>query len=488
MGKDDAEGQRATGEERRGSRAFPHPIVIVDRVGEILFANDAWRSWLVKSGVDPAPYGVGMNYLDTFQNRVSATPPGRADVAVTRHLLEEVFQGEISRCSFEQTLACGQDGPRKSAPARLWVDANALPSDTGGAVLAHHVEEPPPPRARPLYQGRTFLKDLLAETGDGVFLCSPTGRLLLANPAMEPWLELPGREVIGKKIVGTLPEPIARLLLDRNDEVITSASTLTFETNVVTGRGMRTVLVTKGLHRTSAGRLKGVFGIVRDVSGVRAMEREIIDTSDKEKQRLGQELHENLCQYLVGISLLGNVLFEELLRLGLKQADDARQITSLVKEAITEVRSLVKGLSTLPLEQDEGLNDALRDLAEQARAIGRIRCSLRLPRRVNFADPSVEVHLFRIAQEAVHNAIKHAAASQLQISLANNQRAIVLSVKDNGIGFSGSRPVPSDAGSGLGLHIMHYRSRAIGAHLVIDRRPQGGTVVTCTVPKVPGRV
>lgn len=486
MGKDDEARQTLTGSQLQGVRTFPYPILVLDRAGEIIFANDAWKNWLTKCGVDPAPYDVGMNYLDTFRNQVSTALPGRTDVAVTCHLLHEVLRGEISRCSFEQTLSC--EAKQSGKAPRLWVDASALPSETGGAILEHHEQELPPQRARPLYQGRSFLKDLLAETQEGVFLCSPTGRLLLANPAMEQWLERPCEEALGKKITRTLPDEIVRLLLDRNDEVVTSASTLTFEMNVVTQRGVRTFLVTKGLHRTSTGKIKGVFGIARDVSGVRAMEREIIDTSDKEKQRLGQELHENLCQYLVGISLLGNVLYEELLRLELKQANDARQITSLVKEAITEVRSLVKGLSTLPLEQDEGLNDALRDLAEQARSIGKIRCSLRLPRRANFVDSSVEVHLFRIAQEAVHNAIKHAKASRLQISLANNKHAIVLTVKDDGIGFSGSRPLIADAGSGLGLHIMHYRSRAIGADLVIDRSPKGGTAVTCTLPKIPGLV
>ncbi len=434
--------------------------IVVDPTGKIVGVAASWKAFLAASGLDPALAEVGMNYADVLQHWDPQAPEA----------LQEVWQGDRQRV-LEVTGAKGG----------IEVEAQALPPPQGGALLTHRRRQP----KLPAYdRSRTLFRDILSETHDAVFLCSPSGRLLLANRTTLDWLGLPEEEALGKKIATTFSPECARLLLEGNAEVIAAAQTQVLEIPVpMARRGMRTFLVTKGLHRSATGKIKGVFGIARDISGVRAMEREIIDTSDKEKQRIGQELHENLCQYLVGISLLGNVLYEELLRMKVKQAEDARQITTLVKEAITEVRALVKGLSTMPLEQEEGLNDALRDLAEQARIISKIPCSLRVPFRANFVDPSVAVHLFRIAQEAVHNAIKHARATRLQISLTNNRQAIILCVKDDGIGFSGTRPLVTDASSGLGLHIMHYRSRAIGARLEIERLGEKGTAVICTLPK-----
>jgi signal transduction histidine kinase len=208
-------------------------------------------------------------------------------------------------------------------------------------------------------------------------------------------------------------------------------------------------------------------------------ERRIIEAVDLEKQRFADELHENLCQFLVGISLLGNALDEELLRLNLSQSQDARQITNMAKDAVLQVRGLVKQLSPMPLGHGEGLIPALEDLAEQARSASKIKCSFHAPLAGYSMEPVVAMHLYRIAQEAVYNSIKHANAKRLSIRFSASRGKIVLTVRDNGIGFT---PRP-DSSSGIGLRLMHSRARAIRATLEFRKLPIRGTAVICTLPK-----
>jgi signal transduction histidine kinase len=152
---------------------------------------------------------------------------------------------------------------------------------------------------------------------------------------------------------------------------------------------------------------------------------------------------------------------------------------------VTEVRTLVKGLTPLPLEQEAGLISALEDLAEQVRVIGKVKCTFKGPKSADFLEPSTSVHLYRIAQEAAHNAVKHAQAKRIQIKLTVARKELVLTVLDDGIGFAQQRTtVPSqysERSSGLGLHIMNYRARAIGGRLEINKLPGKGTAVVCTL-------
>ena len=331
--------------------------------------------------------------------------------------------------------------------------------------------------------------NVVKATTDAIFVCGLDGRLLLTNPAFAAMLGKTADAIAGCDAGRLKLLEMSGLIFEHNAAVLASGVTRNFEYSEVTASGLRTALVTKGVYRDAAGRALGVFGIARDISEFRVIEQEIIDTSDREKQRLGRELRENFCQHLVGISLLGNVLYEELSRTGIEQADFARQIANLVKEVVSEVRTLEKNLSVTHLEQGEGLVEALEDLAEQVRAGGEIECVLRAPVSKPVLEPQTAMYLFRIAQEAVHNAVTHSQARRLQIRLSSKRDAVVLSVRDDGVGFSENEPGMAGARSQIGFPIMHYRSRAIGAKLEIKHLPRGGIEVISTVPKrkMPGK-
>jgi len=320
-------------------------------------------------------------------------------------------------------------------------------------------------------------------TSDAVFLCGLDGRLLLANPAFAAMLGKTTEEIIGRDAAQLNLLPMGGMIGEQNAVVLSSGRARTFEIAEFTPNGLCTVLITKGLLCDANGAAQGVYGIARDISESRGIEQEIINTSDREKQRLGRELRENFCQHLVGISLLGNVLYEELSRTGIEQADFARQIARLVKEMVSEVRTLEKGLSVMHLEQGEGLVEALEDLAEQVCSDGEIECVFHAPASKPALEPQTAMYLFRIAQEAVHNAVTHSQARRLQIRLSMKRDVVVLSVRDDGVGFPESESAPFETHPQIGFPIMHYRSRAIGAKLEIKHLPQGGIEVISTVPR-----
>jgi len=323
--------------------------------------------------------------------------------------------------------------------------------------------------------------NIVKATTDAIFVCGLDGRLLLANPAFTAMLGKTPDGIVGCTARQLRLLELGGMVFEQNAAVLASGLTRTFEFSEATASGLRTILVTKGVFRDANGEAQGVFGIARDISEFRVIEQEIIDTSDREKQRLGRELRENFCQHLVGISLLGNVLYEELSRTGIEQAEFARQIAHLVKEVVSEVRTLEKGLSVTHLEQGEGLVEALEDLAEQVRSSGEIECVFRASVSKPVMEPQTAMYLFRIAQEAAHNAVAHSHARRLQIRLSNKRDAVVLSVRDDGVGFPENGTV--DARSQIGFPIMHSRSRAIGAKLEIRHLRRGGIEVISTVPK-----
>ncbi|MGH7952892.1 MAG: PAS domain-containing sensor histidine kinase [Limisphaerales bacterium] len=206
------------------------------------------------------------------------------------------------------------------------------------------------------------------------------------------------------------------------------------------------------------------------------LESEILEISEREQRRIGQDLHDGLSQRLRGIAYLSHVLAEELVQKSLPAARDARRITQLLGKAILEAHGLARGLFPISLEAD-GLMTALKELASHIKSIYRISCRLVCPKSVFIADSSIAINLFRIAQEAVQNAIKHGKATRVVIRLTQKDEGVELVVKDNGRGL----PRHFEKRQGMGLKIMDYRASMVGAELQVQRGNGGGTLLTCSL-------
>jgi signal transduction histidine kinase len=202
--------------------------------------------------------------------------------------------------------------------------------------------------------------------------------------------------------------------------------------------------------------------------------RQVAEASDREQRRLGQDLHDGLCQHLVSTAFAARGLAAKLTDRSLPEAEDASEIAELLGASISQARDVARGLCLVPLEAG-GLASALDELATHVRSQRHITCQFIEKASVQALEETVGANLFRIAQEAVNNAIKHAQARRITMTLSADPEQMRLDIEDDGAGF----PQCRDSARGLGLHIMNYRARMIGAALTIASPPGGGTQVTC---------
>src|SRR6202040_2656892 len=205
------------------------------------------------------------------------------------------------------------------------------------------------------------------------------------------------------------------------------------------------------------------------------LEEEIITISEREQQRIGRDLHDEVCQYLAAIGFSASMLKQQLESQSHALAKNAGDIASLLQDAAMRTRDLARGLS--PVDRDEGgLESALNELALSTSKLAGISCSFICVGPVQIRDNARAVHLFRIAQEALSNATKHGRAKAVVIALEASDGALSLRVSDDGIGFD---PTCSER-KGMGLNIMRYRARMLAGTLEIQSNSPAGTMVTCT--------
>jgi PAS domain S-box-containing protein len=228
--------------------------------------------------------------------------------------------------------------------------------------------------------------------------------------------------------------------------------------------------------RGASGIVYRIAGIAEDITEHKRLEREILEISDQEQRRIGQDLHDSLCQHLTGTAFASRALQEKLASQSLPESADAAQIADFVNQAITQARNLARGLSPVELER-EGLSAALQQLGLSIQTLFGIPCQFTGDETSLIRDKAVATHLYRIAQEAVANAVKHGKPEHIWMTLQSVNGGVTLTVKDDGIGL----PVAPDGHKGMGLHFMRYRARMIGATLDVQRAPGKGTLVTCSI-------
>jgi PAS domain S-box-containing protein len=229
--------------------------------------------------------------------------------------------------------------------------------------------------------------------------------------------------------------------------------------------------------RDTGGNIIGASRVARDITERKRLEREILEISDREQRRIGHDLHDGLCQHLTGIELMSQVLEQKLAPRSAEAAKRAGEIAKNVREAISQTRSLARGLSPVTLES-EGLTSALHELAVNTEKLFKVKCQFVGDASVAVANHAVATHLFRLAQEAVSNAIKHGRAKRIAIHLKSDPGRIYLAVSDNGRGIPAEIPKTK----GMGLRIMQSRAGMIGGTLTIERNPTGGTSIFCSAP------
>lgn len=243
-------------------------------------------------------------------------------------------------------------------------------------------------------------------------------------------------------------------------------------------------------------------GVIRDISERKELQQNVLESAADEQRRIGLELHDGIGQELTGLSLIAGTLLS--LLSGVPQQDTENQVTRHLDEPgfarlldiVTKLNQRLSGVNRkvhqlshgiMPVQVDaEALRAALDELAASMHAPPLVSCRFDCPLPVIVANNSTATHLYRIAQEAVSNALKHSQADEICISLRQTVDQLVLEVSDNGVGIEpeDSRVTCSRRRRGMGLRTMHYRAGLLGGALHVERRERGGTLVRCMIREV----
>lgn len=323
------------------------------------------------------------------------------------------------------------------------------------------------------------LQDLLEQASVGIVSTSHTGLILQANPAFAAMLKSTPERLhqlgIGQFFCDLrMFHEMLRQLSERKP-----VQNWIIELKAASGEVRHAMIDANPFLEN------GVFAhsrwFVRDISRRRQLERELLELTERERRSFANELHDGLGQELGGVAYLANVLKEKLQGRNAPEAQDAHSIYELVRRAMEHARGISRGLCPIEPSPD-GLMNALSAFAHHISQVYPVRCSFRCPSPVRILDSSVAGHLYRIAQEAVNNALKHGKPSKIQLTLRKARNGVSMQVADNGKGIG----MPPLSRHGLGLRIMNYRADLIRGFVNVQGLDSGGTRVQCWVPDVPG--
>lgn len=232
------------------------------------------------------------------------------------------------------------------------------------------------------------------------------------------------------------------------------------------------------VQRRTADLMRTNQALQEEITQRARLEREIIKISEQEQQRIGQELHDGVGQELTGLSYLATSLLQKLRGKSLAESETAEELARGIPRVLGQLRSMVRGL--VPLEIDaEDLKPALDSLLSSVEEQLEIVCRFETDRRARVRHDETAVQVYRIAQEAVANAIRHGKASEITVSLKPKEDQIELTVRDNGVGIQAN----AQTTNGCGLRIMRHRAQVIGGTLKVHGMDEGGTLVTCEFPQ-----
>ncbi len=330
-----------------------------------------------------------------------------------------------------------------------------------------------------LQEERNVVSAILHTVGALVVVLDPEGRIVRFNRACEAVSGYSFGEVKGKYLwdLCVIPEESERFKVV-GEQLRAEHRAADYETSwVARGGAQRLIAWSSTILPAEDGTPAYIIATGIDITERKRLEKAILEISAEEQRRIGQDLHDGLGQHLTGIAFMSKVQEQKLAEKGLAEASEAARIVSLVNEAINKTRELAHGL--FPVASDaRGLMTALKRWAAEVEDLFKISCSLHIDGPVFIHDANMSTHLYRIAQEAVNNAIKHGGAKNIVISLSAQNECGILQIENDGISLR--ETVTSS--SGMGMQIMDYRARMIGGSLQVDSGKIHGITITCLFP------
>lgn len=429
----------------------PDYIILIDREGRIRFMN---RS----DGVDV----TGKTIYEL------ASPESRS---VMRRAVAQVFRTG-KEASYEATSP-GPDGGLRRWLARLGPMIEG--GKVGSAILIARDVTLEKARDEELKKAQARFRGIFEHSREGMNFVDRSGRILEANPALCRMLGYARHELVGRRFSELTPEEWKPADAEAWKHILATGEPYEYEKENLRKDGSRIPITLTAFMIPDAAPEAVGAAIIRDNTDKKRLEREILQTGAREQSQLGRELHDSLGQELTGISLLAQSLARSLDGADSAHVESARRIAEAARIAVEEVRALAGGL--IPAELlPNGLPAALEALRARAERLFNLKVELRCPERLERMEDVSLIHLYRIAQEAVTNAAKHAKARKVVVSLQVRRGRLELTVADDGTGLREQRA------EGLGLKIMRHRALTLGGTFAARARKGGGTEIACSVP------
>jgi PAS domain S-box-containing protein len=331
-----------------------------------------------------------------------------------------------------------------------------------------------------LQEERNVVSAILHTVGALVVVLDPQARIVRFNRACEKVSGYSFEEVKGKYFwdLCVVPEESERFRIVV-EQLRDEHRATEYETSWVPRDGSRRLIAwSSTILPGENGKPAYMIATGIDITERKRLEKAILEISAEEQRRIGQDLHDGLGQHLTGIAFMSKVQEQRLAAKGLAEACEAARIVGLVNQAIHKTRELAHGL--LPVISDaHGLMSALKQWAAEVEDLFNISCCLQIVEPVLLHDATMSTHLYRIAQEAVNNAIKHGQAKNIVISLLARNGYGILKIENDGTRL----PEPSASSDpGMGIEIMNYRARMIGGSLRVESGGECGVAITCLFP------
>ncbi len=319
-------------------------------------------------------------------------------------------------------------------------------------------------------------RSVMEAVPDPIVVYDMKGKVTYMNPAFTRVFGYTLEDSMGNKMDHFVPRAHWKETMKGIDSILKGQILPRLETKRKAKDGRLIDVTTRGsVYRDKNGSPLGSVITHRDVSEVKHLEKAIMETGERERQAIGNDLHDDLCPHLIGIEGLTKVLKQKVKEDCPDACGLSDRITELIKEAISKTRRLARGLC--PVYFNHGLESSLRELVEQTRILHQVNCSLKVKHTTKIDNHMVTLNLYHIAGEAVRNAIRHGGADRIDIIMETQDNQFSLIVTDNGMGMDQAGQT-----NGMGLRIMNYRAKIVGASIVFSSGKGTGTHVKLTMP------